>query len=182
MTKKESAKKPPSRRKAAKDKTQKSAVEPELLEDVDAHPETGDGFLSVAGQKLAAIILDPRYEKANSIERSTAAGISNRTYWRLMSDPKFQAAIKAHAFHMIAPRLMPVVSAMIENASNPNKEGTRDRELLFKALGWLEERKKHEHTGQVEHSHGIRPPDEVESELMKLKLPPPEPTIVEGGT
>lgn len=103
--------------------------------------------LTRAGQKLAAIYLDPAYTNSTDRERAKAAGISIATLHRLTADPDFQAALKARAVDLLRPKLQPILDAAAQTAMEPGRDGFKDRELLLQFAGWYAPREKHEVSG-----------------------------------
>lgn len=103
--------------------------------------------LTRAGQKLAAIYLDPAYARASDRDRAKAAGISERHLHYLTADPDFQAALKARAIDFLRPKLQPILDAAAQTAMEPGRDGFKDRELLLQFAGWYAPREKHEISG-----------------------------------
>lgn len=121
------------------------------------------GTLTRAGQKLAAVMLDPTYASATDEERARAAGISRRHLYRLMADEDFQAALRARAIDLLRPKLGPILDAAVQTASTPGRDGFKDREMLLQMVGLYVPKQALEHTGaeggpiQVVVASGLNP-------------------------
>lgn len=147
---------------------------------MEARGATHDS-MTPAGQRLARVMLDPRHAHTTVRERCRAAGISVSQYYRLTASPEWQAAVRAGVIDYLGAWIGPLLDASIATALIPGREGSQDRQMLLRVLGFIEERRRHEHTGPGGGplSFAVLPPQEVEERIRRLKL---QPDAEAGGT
>jgi hypothetical protein len=100
--------------------------------------EAGDGDLAELSDSEAAVfrvLSDPRFVTATAQERADAAGISRRTYFRVLADPHFEPRFRAAWRRCLRAHVGPVLSALVASASTPEARHANDRKLFLGLVG-----------------------------------------------
>lgn len=100
--------------------------------------EAGDGDLAELSDSEAAVfrvVADPAFVNATAQQRADAAGISRRTYFRVLADPHFEPKFRAAWRRCLRAYVGPVLSALVTSASTPEPRHSSDRKLFLEMVG-----------------------------------------------
>ena len=99
--------------------------------------------------KLTAVLMDPAKAKLTGVEKAELAGISERTYRRLMADPEFVQSVRDQFLSRVFEQVAPIVDAAERVAVVPTKDGFNDRRMLLEMAGLVETTANARHSGEV---------------------------------
>jgi hypothetical protein len=114
------------------------AIEGEMILRTDSEevqfPDIGRE-LSKGERALLLVLMDPTHYRTSTAERARAAGISVSTYFRIMRQPDFQVLINAAYRTAMRQSLGHVIAAALDTATEPGRDGQRDREMVLQMTG-----------------------------------------------
>lgn len=94
--------------------------------------------LSLAQERLLAVLIDPIHYKKTNKQKADAAGIHITTLYAYLRDDDFSAVLQECCKAMLNSNLAPIFDAMNKTAAKEGREGTQDRKLALEVGGIIE--------------------------------------------